>query len=336
MPVEFQLTSLGIVSAIFSWMAVGGVRRLTATQGILDVPNARSSHTVPTPRGGGLGVILTLLLMASGLFVLREISAAWLFLVGIAAVATIGWIDDRASAGVRTRLLVHGVSALSILPLLPSDGFSPTLLVGIRLWWVFWAISAINVVNFVDGIDGMIASQILIYGAYIAVVGDPRGAVQFLGVVLAGASLGFLFWNWTPAKIFLGDVGSGALGLAVVGTGAMVIREGRVGFVAAFAPLAPIFFDAARTLWSRWRRGERLSDAHRSHLYQRLANQRYGHAPVSLSYAAVSLAGAVVASVLPQSDLVLLPTLLVGCGCITLAAERYAIPRSSPSPIPRQ
>jgi len=327
-PVELQLTSLGIVSAILSWMAVGGVRRLAATQGILDVPNARSSHAVPTPRGGGLGVILTLLLMSSGLFVVREVSAVWPFLVGIAAVATIGWIDDRASAGVRTRLFVHAVSSLSILSLLPSDGFSPSLMVGIRIWWIFWAISAINVVNFIDGIDGIIASQVLIYGAYVAVVADPEGSVQFLGVVLAGTAFGFLFWNWAPAKIFLGDVGSGALGLAVVGTGAILIREGRVGFVAAFAPLAPIFFDAARTLWSRWRRGERLSDAHRSHLYQRLANQRYGHAPVSLGYAAVSLAGAVVASVLPQADLVLLPVLLVGCGCITLAAERYAIPRS--------
>jgi Fuc2NAc and GlcNAc transferase len=172
-------------------------------------------------------------------------------------------------------------------------------LLGAGVWWVFWGVSAVNVVNFMDGIDGLVGSQALIFGLHLAVLAGPTGGAGLFGSTLVGAAAGFLLWNWAPAKVFLGDAGSGGLGLAMVLGGALLMREREVGLIVAFLPLYPLFLDATITRLLRVLYGKGLMSAHRAHLYQRLANGGWGHARVTLLYAAAAASGVVIA-VLPS------------------------------------
>ncbi len=274
---------------------VAVVRRYALRSAILDRPNPRSSHADPTPRGGGLGLILAVL-SAWLLGVWVSDPAVWVALLGIGIVAVVGWMDDRISGSVSGRLKAQLIGSLCLLPLALQPVPVPTWMNwGAAVWWVFWGVSAPNVVNFMDGIDGLIGSQMLLFGVHLALLGGDSGLARPLGLALAGACAGFLVWNWAPARIFMGDVGSGALGLTVVLGGILLLREGRVGLVASFLPLYPLFLDATATLLRRAARGERLTDAHRQHLYQRLANGGWGHARVALLYAVCAALGVVVA-----------------------------------------
>ena len=279
-----------------SVVLTGLVRRGALSRSLLDLPNARSSHTTPTPRGGGLGLVIaavSALVVAAG----RPVDPPLLLaLAGVLLVSGVGWLDDQRSLGVRARLLAHLFAAATLLPLaLSPSPVPPWLGVFAGVWWVFWSVSAINVVNFMDGIDGLIGSQALIFGAYLALLGDSGGTARELGLVLSGAATGFLAWNWPPAKIFLGDVGSGALGLLFVLGGLLILREGRISLVVAYLPLYPVFLDATATLARRAIRGERVTEAHRTHLYQRLANGGWGHARVTLLYGGLALAAVPIA-----------------------------------------
>jgi len=284
---------LVVLAAVLSLVVSGLVRRHAIRRAILDYPNERSSHTDPTPRGGGVGVLAG---VAAALVVgtgpdLQD----WRLLValgGVALTGLVGWLDDRYTLGIRFRLAVHVVAASSLLPLaLIPDPLPRWLGPAAALWWVLWAVSAINVVNFMDGIDGLIGSQGMIFGAHLALMGSANGVSGVLGLAIIGATAGFLMWNWAPARIFMGDVGSGSLGLLVVLGGLLLMREGRVDLVAAFLPLYPMFLDATVTLVRRVRRRERVGVAHRTHFYQLLANGPWGHARVSLLYAVAAAAG---------------------------------------------
>jgi Fuc2NAc and GlcNAc transferase len=152
-------------------------------------------------------------------------------------------------------------------------------------------------------------------------------AVRFagaFGLALAGASAGFLVWNWPPAKIFLGDVGSGTLGILFVFGGLLLIREGQASVVTAFLPLYALFLDASVTLARRLRRGERVVQAHRSHLYQRLANGGWGHARVSLLYAGVALIALPVAALPADSRSLGIAAYSIGVLALGVALDRLA------------
>lgn len=312
------------LAAVVAALLVGLARWDAVRRGLMDHPLERSSHSIPTPRGGGLGLLLA---VGIALFAAFDVTAAsrdvLVAAAAVALVASIGWWDDHGGAAVRVRLVVHLVAGVLIVPLALA---APTPVQGYLsiAWWIFWTVSAINVVNFIDGIDGLIGLQALLYGLFVALVATPGGGPQLAGLALAGASLGFLGWNWSPARIFMGDVGSGALGVVFVLLGAGLVAEGNVGFVAAYTPLAVIFLDAAVTLVRRARRGERLSEAHRSHLYQRLANGGLGHARVASLYGALSAACGVAALLLPQGGLVLLFSVLAGLVVVGALLERRA------------
>jgi Fuc2NAc and GlcNAc transferase len=289
-------------SAISSALLVGVVRGYALRAGVLDQPNARSSHTRPTPRGGGLGLITVLLL--AGLGTRPSLIEPWRFdaaLFAIGLVACVGWIDDRRGLPVVQRLLAHILAGALILPTASFLGVnSTTVRIAVAACWVIWVVSSINVVNFIDGIDGLIGAQAVVFGFHLIVIGQPGGAAEY-GAVLAGASMGFLLWNWSPARIFLGDVGSGALGIAFVLGGFLAIHDS-VSPVSAFLPLFSIFLDASVTLFGRWRRGERVTEAHRSHLYQRLANGGWGHRNVALLYAGAALLGVLASFLTERGD----------------------------------
>ena len=290
---DHQAVVAGIVTLVLSLLAVKAVIAYAHRHAIFDIPTARSSHAAPVPRGGGLGVLLSVMLVAA-FYVVRFRDASVLVPLGAAcAVGVIGWLDDRRGISVRMRLLVHVGGGVAIA------GFS--LVMGGDLlwaaWWLFCAVSAINVVNFMDGIDGFVASQCFILCAALAFLAPPGSLGLVLVWIVGGALLGFLRWNWPPATIFLGDVGSGSLGLLTVFLGALVMRDADINLVRAFLPLFPMTLDAAWTMLRRVRNGERLIQAHRSHLYQRLANGGWTHQRVTLLFSAAAAAGAMVSVV---------------------------------------
>ena len=288
------LTFAGALAA--SVALVGFVRQYALRRDVLDHPGERSSHSTPTPRGGGAGLLAAWLLV-----LVPSLSTAWrgtwpllLSFAGVILVAVIGWIDDHRSLAVRSRLVSHALAACTLLPLVLLPFAVPQWPVPLVAgWWIFCGVAAANVVNFIDGIDGLIGLTALVYGGFAAATGVAGGAAAGSGLALAGAAAGFLVWNWSPARIFLGDVGSGAIGFVLVIVGILLMRETGRGIIMTFLPLWPIVLDASATLIRRWRQHEPLTQPHRSHLYQRLANGGWGHARVSLLYGSGAMLGAV-------------------------------------------
>lgn len=256
---------------------------------ILDQPNHRSSHTRPTPRGGGLGIVA-----ACTLGIAAATLSGWLSpqLAGALAcglpIALTGYIDDRVSLSARVRLLVQALCALAALslltPLPPLTLFGWLLPSALTFGLYFLAtIWLTNLFNFMDGIDGIAAGQAIAAGLVWYVLLGPAAALPML--VLGVAAAGFLVYNRPPARIFMGDVGSAFCGFYImVATLAMGLQSELPWPPAWFLPVAPFILDATITLITRILRGERASQAHRSHGYQILARRIGRHGPVSAIY----------------------------------------------------
>ncbi len=336
---------LVLLTVAGGWLLTALVRRRALAQSRLDVPNARSSHTVPTPRGGGLAFVLAL---AAGLLALAPsglLDGQWRPLVAVlgagVAVAVVGFLDDRGHVPARWRLLVHFSAAAWGLAWL---GGPPALALG---GWVLgpnalgWALAAfylvwlLNLYNFMDGIDGLAAAQAITVGAGAAllygVVGAPTPAMA-MPLALAGAVAGFLLWNFPPARIFMGDVGSGFLGIVL---GLLSLQAGRFEPLLLWAWLilqAVFVTDATLTLLRRLLRGERVYEAHRLHAYQHLSRRCGRHLPVTLAVLLVTglyllpLAWAVAAGRLaPLAGLALAYLPLAGLALMLGAGRREAV-----------
>ncbi len=274
------------------------MRKVAAGRGVLDVPNARSSHGVPTPRGGGVAIVVV---TTAGLAVLGLRGAVPPDLVcaiagGGLAVALVGLADDRRSLSASVRLSVHFAAALWALAWL---GGLPPLGVGTRLVSSGWAgyvfgafgiVWAVNLFNFMDGIDGIAASEaifVALAGALLSA--SSSSGVGFAAVLFAGACGGFLLWNWPPARIFLGDVGSGYLGYVIVVLAVAATRTNPVALWVWLILGGVFFVDATVTLTRRILRTERVYIAHRGHAYQRLARRWGGHNKVTRAVLAVNV-----------------------------------------------
>jgi Fuc2NAc and GlcNAc transferase len=295
MTVLIVMLAAGIVSGV----GTGFVYRYAIARAVIDLPNARSSHSVPTPRGGGIAILAGFLVGVAIVAVRAPLGwPFWLAVAGVLPTTIIGWIDDRHSLPARVRILAHLATAFAITPLAlmatPSTSVAHAVL--LVLWWAFVVVGSINVTNFVDGIDGMIALQTCIFGIHAALLSADNSSVG-LNIALAAAAVGFLFWNWPPARIFMGDVGSGTIGALWVVCGLLAIRSGGNFVFAVFLPLAPVILDAALTIAGRMARRERIWESHRQHLYQRLANGGWGHAKVTLLYGVAAVIGLLITHV---------------------------------------
>ena len=298
----------GFWESIFSFIVSGAGAGITLfyarRAGLVDVPNHRSSHSIPTPRGGGIALVGSVIAVGGYEFLRlgHKLHPLYAFLsVSILALAIVGWLDDRRPVAISLRLSIHlacGISiALLVNQIAPMPGAVKIVWIA---WWFFWTVASINIVNFMDGIDGMVAFQGIVYGVFLfALLGSPLTGARF-GLILAAACFGFILWNWAPAKMFMGDVGSGPLGLFFAIGGALALKGAPPAVV--FLPLFPLYLDAFLTLIIRFRRGDRLTDAHRSHLYQRLANSGYGHGVVTCAYALAAAIGAAVALLMKDAS----------------------------------
>ncbi|KGQ19004.1 Glycosyl transferase [Lysobacter dokdonensis DS-58] len=271
--------SIGVAG---TWLA----RVYALRRGVLDAPGERRAHSVPTPRGGGISIVVALLL--TGLWLLRvvndpvELGCA---LAGLALVAGVGLVDDHRPLSPFLRLGVQIVAA----GLLAMGTWHATHEPIFAVAAFVLAMALANIWNFMDGIDGIAASQALLCALAIGVL--HPGPWSWWAFGMAAATLGFLPFNFPKARIFLGDVGSGALGFALAALLInMVANSPPVNAWFWALPLSAFTIDATLTLARRVVRRERWWRPHAQHLYQQWARRTGSHAKVTLAYAAWTLA----------------------------------------------
>lgn len=268
-----------------TWLA----RRYALHRNLLDQPGERRSHAAATPRGGGIAIVASMLvaMVVVGWHVPDLAIALALAAGGLVLVAGIGWIDDHRPLSPWLRLGVHAVAGcLLALAVLLSGGGGVAATVALIA-----ALVLVNVWNFMDGIDGLATTQALLAAAgYAAYAGG--GPAWWLGLALAAASAGFLPFNLPRARIFLGDVGSGALGY---GLAMLLLASWLEPTVAGppwllLLPLTAFVLDASLTLARRMLRRERWWEAHVQHAYQGWARRIGAHVPVVVAYGAWTMA----------------------------------------------
>lgn len=329
-----EVTALAALALAASTVLTLAVRRFALSRGLLDVPNERSSHLVPTPRGGGIAIALTAMAGFALLTALHEVDfALFAALAGGVGVAVVGFLDDRRALPAAGRLAAHLGAALWALAWL---GGLPTLRIGdqlVALGALGTVIGALGIVwvlnlfNFMDGIDGLAASEatfIAWSGAALAGAGSIGNGTAAAAAIFGASCLGFLRWNWPPARIFMGDVGSGFAGYVIAVLALGTARQNTVGLWIWLILGGAFFVDATVTLVRRLLRGERAYEAHRSHAYQWLARRWGSHGTVTLAVLTVNilwlLPCAVLASRFPHYAAMLVLGALAPLGLLALLA----------------
>lgn len=317
------------ISAAGTWMA----RRYALRRQLIDLPDAeRRSHSVPTPRGGGIGIVLALAIAIVATILRQPLQIVLLTAAGLGLmlIAVIGWIDDHRPLSPWLRLAVHVVAALLLAAgVLLSGGGYALALAAFALCVVL-----VNVWNFMDGIDAIATSQAaLAAAAFTAIAGGPLAMT--LGLALIAACLGFLPFNWPRARIFLGDVGSGALGFAVAVLAVLALDSLESWqWPLVLLPLSAFLIDAGLTLATRILRRERWWTPHVTHAYQCWARRIGRHGPVAAGYAVWTAAAGIVAwrlrmDITSEVAMVVGSCLLAGA-CVWLGLRGLAAPGSTP------
>lgn len=289
-----------LLTSAVSWAFTGLLHKYALAKNLIDIPNERSSHSAPTPRGGGVAIVtsfLAALLILNSFGLLSNSVCLALWGAG-SAVALTGFLDDHGHIAARRRLLVHFAAAAWGLYWL--GGFPTLTVFGYLLDWgwfgfvcaLVYSVWLLNLYNFMDGIDGLAgieAITVCCSGALMLWLVNPDSTAWLLPALLAAAVLGFLFWNFPPARIFMGDAGSGFLGitLALLSVQAAWI-EPRLLWVWLIL-LGMFIVDATVTLCRRVANGEKFYQAHRSHAYQYASRILGGHRPVTLAVGAINI-----------------------------------------------
>lgn len=286
-----------VVSAVVTRLGIGYAHR----RRLIDQPGARRSHSEPTPRGGGIGIVAAVLACAClPAFFAPGASpgAAMTLSVAIIIVAAVGWIDDHRGLSARWRFAAHCLAAaiflfpilvfLVLAPAAIEEAFAVSasgvwLMLAIALLAIVWFV---NLHNFMDGIDGILAAQALFVFAALTILCLRAGWTVHVGqtAVFAAATAGFLPFNFPRARIFMGDVGSGVLGLLIAVAVLWQMATPGVALASGLILCSAFVTDASCTLLSRMLRGRRWYSAHREHLYQWLARSGRSHAGVVALY----------------------------------------------------
>ncbi len=310
-----------ITAVITALIATPCVIWMTSRWEMIDIPNERSSHVVPVPRGGGIALAFAALLAFA-------LSSEWsrettTLVVGATTLGLVGLVDDRfgLSAGPRllAQLLVPAVAAMLVV-----DRSSATLLIAVVVAVVCCA-AYVNAFNFMDGINGISGSQAAIAGLLLAAAArhDDVQSVAALGLSVSGAALGFLPFNAPRAFIFLGDVGSYFVGFWLAGSALLAVDAG-LPVLVVLAPFVLYLLDTGAVLVRRGLRGERLTQAHREHVYQRLVQGGMSHtASASICAASTAISSVAMLAVIDSSFAVQAATFSI---CLALGVVYLALP----------
>jgi UDP-N-acetylmuramyl pentapeptide phosphotransferase/UDP-N-acetylglucosamine-1-phosphate transferase len=296
--IAMWLAAVAVLSA-----ALTGAAHVYARRRLLDLPGQRRSHTAPTPRGGGIGLCIAGLigLVALSFFVV-DVPMPTRLIAAIALVAFVGWIDDHRPLPILVRLITQIAAVMAFLwPIVAQTLTEPTheietsvflrdtalllVLIGLGVW-------SINLHNFMDGIDGILATQAIFVLTVLAwlCARDPHNPHGLQAGFFAAATLGFLPFNFPRARIFMGDVGSGTLGLVIFVAAVWQFYSGASAAMSALVVGSAFVTDATCTLLSRMFGGKRWYEPHREHLYQWMTRTGMSHARVTLFYAVWNLA----------------------------------------------
>jgi Fuc2NAc and GlcNAc transferase len=287
------------VAAIASCVITWRVRKYALAKQVLDIPNARSAHTSPVPRGGGLAIVVVVLAAIGVSAAMGLVSPRFglAMIGGGLAIGAVGWIDDRRGVAPLARAMVQVLA--SVWAVWNLDGL-PRIKLGaseleigafgfiIAVLGIVWLT---NAYNFMDGIDGLAGLNSLTVGlgALLLFMMVKSPGYTVVCAVVAGACAGFLYWNWEPARIFMGDVGSGFLGFSF-GVIAVASENAHAVPIAFWVLLQSAFIaDATITLFRRIYRRERWYDAHNNHAYQRVVRFGYAHSTVSVAFGIANL-----------------------------------------------
>ena len=289
-----------IATIAISFVLTHLVRKTAIKRNKFDIPNERSSHQNPTPRGGGVAVVAAFVFGLLALLIRGDIASESFYAIVLPGVlvAAIGYLDDlgRVTAA-RLRLIGHFVAAVIAVYILdglpPMPVFAETLDIGLvgNIIAVLFLVWMLNLFNFMDGIDSITGVEALTSCLILTIFLISKSETELWQVpaLMCAAVIGFLYFNWPPARIFLGDIGSGFIGFTI-GTISLVIARSQPLITWAVIILLGVFIvDATVTLIRRLIDKQRISTAHRSHAFQHLANSADRHLKVSLSIAAVNI-----------------------------------------------
>ena len=283
----------------FALIITGLVRKYSLKNALIDVPNDRSSHTVPTPRGGGLSIALSVLLGIGLLFFGGWVPMEFALALGIGGliVVIIGWIDDHRHIPALWRAISYfiaaswaivclgGLERIQLGSQVLSLGHMGTFLA------IFWIVWLTNLYNFMDGTDGLAGSEAICISLFAGIIFWSTGetGLAIICFVILMSTCGFLYWNWPPARIFMGDVGSCLLGFAFGVLSIIGEKGGTITIAIWFILLAVFIGDATLTLLMRIMKGEKWYQAHKSHAYQRLAQLGMSHKNLVLSLLLINI-----------------------------------------------
>jgi Fuc2NAc and GlcNAc transferase len=278
--VALQAVMPAIVAAIAAAVLARVLIAVTTRRAILAIPNERSSHSTPTPTLGGISIAVTVLVWCG--YRIGQDPLTWAVLGGGGLLAVLGMVDDLRDLSARVRFPIQCVAAAFALAMVPVAVPLIVAPISIHPIWIVYGLDflivlwMVNLYNFMDGIDGIAAAQCVVYCAGVLLIGRPAAFLSEFLWVLLGSAVGFFAFNHAPARIFMGDVASGLLGLLVAIVGLTLDAREQMPLIASLILLAGFWFDATYTLCVRIASGQKFASAHRSHLYQKCA-ERFGH-----------------------------------------------------------
>lgn len=287
---QLVIIATSILSFLSSLILTSFLAKYLRAKGFIDNPNNRSSHKIPTPRGGGLAILFSLTLAFLIFYIFGILRFHPSFYIAVLLIAILSFIDDKISLSAGIRFLIHIGSALLVIYYtggLEKLPFPDPL--NISLSWLgypislIWILGTMNIFNFLDGIDGYAGFQILIYALGLGLFFP---GLWPLALVMGLSSIGFLFSNWHPAKIFMGDVGSASIGFIFAIIPFYISKNvDSPTYITVFYAVVFLWFflsDGAFTIIRRIARGEKVWEAHRSHLYQRLNIVGWKHDKITI------------------------------------------------------
>jgi len=322
-----------VVAAIFAYLAVYGIRCFAERRQILDRPNERSSHTRPIPRGGGLAIVLLILGVGMWFFIQAGANKRLIYLVCGAIIAWLGWRDDIHSLSPRVRFMIQGIAAAASIwwlgyfkaVTIPMFAELQLGVVGILITFL-WIIGLTNAYNFMDGIDGMAGGVALSAGiGWMWLASNMDNPFAFwVAFAITASSLGFLGHNWSPAKIFMGDVGSTFLGYSFAVLPLIASDKSGDALMLGTLLMWTIIMDAGVTFIGRLLRRENVFAGHRSHLYQRLVLAGYKHEIVSSLYIFLTLLAGLLSYEWSQGHQIAAPLIFLGLPLIWIILSIHA------------